>query len=42
VNPLGDEAVAMLPEWWSKGPCVNPCSAEAAAEAAAEEEAEQK
>ncbi|GAA2283540.1 hypothetical protein GCM10010145_36810 [Streptomyces ruber] len=22
VNPLGDEAVAMLPEWWRKGPCV--------------------
>jgi uncharacterized protein len=24
VNPLGDEAIAMLPEWWSKGPCVSP------------------
>ncbi|WP_410538285.1 DUF501 domain-containing protein [Streptomyces sp. KL2] len=23
VNPLGDEAIAMLPEWWSKGPCVS-------------------
>jgi hypothetical protein len=22
VNPLGDEAIAMLPEWWRKGPCV--------------------
>ncbi|WP_059007187.1 DUF501 domain-containing protein [Streptomyces specialis] len=22
VNPLGDEALAMLPEWWRKGPCV--------------------
>lgn len=22
VNPLGDEALAMLPQWWSKGPCV--------------------
>jgi hypothetical protein len=22
VNPLGDEAIAMLPEWWQKGPCV--------------------
>ncbi|MEU6175720.1 DUF501 domain-containing protein [Streptantibioticus parmotrematis] len=21
VNPLGDEAIAMLPEWWRKGPC---------------------
>jgi hypothetical protein len=24
VNPLGDEAVAMLPEWWRKGSCVLP------------------
>jgi hypothetical protein len=22
VNPLGDEAIEMLPEWWLKGPCV--------------------
>lgn len=22
VNPLGDEALAMLPEWWTSGPCV--------------------
>ncbi|WP_225447712.1 DUF501 domain-containing protein [Streptacidiphilus sp. P02-A3a] len=22
VNPLGDEALAKLPEWWRKGPCV--------------------
>lgn len=22
VNPLGDEALAMLPPWWSAGPCV--------------------
>ncbi|MBM9504981.1 DUF501 domain-containing protein [Actinacidiphila acididurans] len=22
VNPLGDETLAMLPEWWAKGPCV--------------------
>ncbi|MBC3842774.1 DUF501 domain-containing protein [Streptacidiphilus sp. 4-A2] len=22
VNPLGDEALAQLPEWWRKGPCV--------------------
>lgn len=27
VNPLGDEAIAMLPEWWRKGPCVSPCGA---------------
>ena len=30
VNPLGDEAIEMLPEWWLKGPCV----------AAAEEDAQ--
>jgi hypothetical protein len=28
VNPLGDEALAMLPEWWRKGPCVCADSAE--------------
>ncbi|HET6876424.1 MAG TPA: DUF501 domain-containing protein [Jatrophihabitans sp.] len=22
VNPLGDEALAALPRWWEKGPCV--------------------
>ena len=22
VNPLGDEALAALPEWWRNGPCV--------------------
>ncbi len=22
VNPLGDEAIGMLPQWWRKGPCV--------------------
>lgn len=27
VNPLGDEALAMLPEWWRKGPCVQPLQA---------------
>ncbi|MFJ1587473.1 DUF501 domain-containing protein [Streptomyces sp. NPDC088197] len=26
VNPLGDEAIAMLPEWWAKGPCVAPAT----------------
>lgn len=25
VNPLGDEALLMLPEWWRKGPCVTGC-----------------
>jgi uncharacterized protein len=24
VNPFGDEALAQLPEWWSRGPCVAP------------------
>ncbi|HEU4675305.1 MAG TPA: DUF501 domain-containing protein [Motilibacteraceae bacterium] len=23
VNPLGDEAVAALPQWWAAGPCVD-------------------
>lgn len=23
VNPLGDEALAQLPEWWVDGPCVS-------------------
>lgn len=22
MNPLGDEALEMLPEWWRKGTCV--------------------
>jgi hypothetical protein len=22
VNPLGDEALAALPDWWAAGPCV--------------------
>jgi uncharacterized protein len=22
VNPFGDEALDLLPEWWSRGPCV--------------------
>jgi hypothetical protein len=24
VNPLGDEALALLPRWWDHGPCVGP------------------
>jgi uncharacterized protein len=24
VNPLGDEALALLPRWWASGPCVQP------------------
>jgi uncharacterized protein len=27
VNPLGDEALARLPQWWSDGPCVDPAEA---------------
>ena len=23
VNPLGDEALALLPDWWRSGPCVD-------------------
>ena len=23
VNPLGDEALAVLPPWWAQGPCVD-------------------
>jgi hypothetical protein len=23
VNPLGDEALAALPDWWRQGPCVH-------------------
>ncbi|MDH6136396.1 hypothetical protein P3T37_005821 [Kitasatospora sp. MAA4] len=32
VNPLGDEALAMLPEWWRKGPCVSEEEVAASAE----------
>jgi uncharacterized protein len=28
VNPLGDEALALLPEWWRSGPCVVAAAAE--------------
>jgi hypothetical protein len=24
ANPLGDEALAQLPDWWAGGPCVTP------------------
>jgi hypothetical protein len=23
ANPLGDEALAQLPDWWDPGPCVD-------------------
>jgi len=26
VNPLGDEALALLPPWWTDGPCVEAAS----------------
>ena len=26
VNPVGDETLALLPEWWAAGPCVDPHS----------------
>ncbi|MFI1094706.1 DUF501 domain-containing protein [Streptomyces sp. NPDC020917] len=27
VNPLGDETLDLLPDWWAKGPCVTPPAA---------------
>lgn len=27
LNPLGDEAVALLPDWWADGPCVSASAA---------------
>lgn len=32
VNPLGDEAIGMLEDWWAKGPCVSPAEVQAAGE----------
>ncbi|MBR7835830.1 DUF501 domain-containing protein [Actinospica durhamensis] len=43
VNPLGDEALALLPQWWRSGPCVNACgdgAGEAAGDAAGTGESE--
>jgi len=34
VNPLGDEALALLPEWWRNGPCVAVVSGSADSEPA--------
>ncbi|TIC87367.1 DUF501 domain-containing protein [Nocardioides sp. GY 10113] len=31
VNPLGDEVLAILGDWWAKGPCVDPAEATAPA-----------
>lgn len=36
VNPLGDEVLELLGEWWKDGPCVQPC-ATAAGDADAEQ-----
>ncbi|ONK13814.1 DUF501 domain-containing protein [Streptomyces sp. MP131-18] len=36
VNPLGDEALAALPEWWRKGPCVAERGADTGTENGAE------
>ncbi|MDH6576970.1 DUF501 domain-containing protein [Kitasatospora sp. MAP5-34] len=36
VNPLGDEAIGMLEDWWAKGPCVSPEAVEESAAAVAE------
>jgi hypothetical protein len=33
ANPLGDEAVAMLPPWWAAGPCAVPAVADGPAAA---------
>ncbi len=30
VNPLGDEALALLPDWWAAGPCVGAGSVDGA------------
>jgi len=29
VNPLGDEALQRLPDWWTSGPCVIPAKGSA-------------
>ena len=30
VNPFGDEALELLPDWWESGPCVDPDDPQAA------------
>ena len=35
VNPLGDETLGLLPDWWAKGPCVTVTPEEVAEEAGA-------
>lgn len=39
VNPLGDEALAALPEWWRKGACVSATDTASAPDTAAGENA---
>lgn len=38
VNPLGDETLDLMPDWWAKGPCVSP-GADGTAEASSTAEA---
>lgn len=42
VNPLGDEALGMLEDWWAKGPCVSPAEVEAAGARVAKNRAKTK
>ncbi|GAA2146708.1 DUF501 domain-containing protein [Kitasatospora kazusensis] len=37
VNPLGDEAIGMLEDWWAKGPCVSPEAVQESAAVVAEQ-----
>jgi hypothetical protein len=39
VNPLGDEAIGMLEDWWAKGPCVSAAEVAESAEKVAEKRA---
>lgn len=39
VNPLGDEALGLLEDWWAKGPCVSPAEVQAAGERVARNQA---
>ncbi|MFJ1703334.1 DUF501 domain-containing protein [Kitasatospora sp. NPDC088346] len=39
VNPLGDEAIGMLEDWWAKGPCVSPAEVAESAATVAEQHA---
>ncbi|MCX5211077.1 DUF501 domain-containing protein [Kitasatospora sp. NBC_00240] len=39
VNPLGDEAIGMLEDWWAKGPCVSAAEVAESAARVAEQRA---